>query len=172
MNTPKPEFVKVYDVPTRTISTIPASELAAGMVRIQLNGSDEILWADANELNAAEGQHRHPPFSGARSEKVLYIEQTLREVYPKTYEAWEDGFRRDLHVDQELDLWVRVARCLDDFVTRHHPTPGERQEAFEILGACLNATPTTVFETVRVQLLSRVTAQQLVDTYYSNTRKA
>jgi hypothetical protein len=172
MNDPKPEFVKVYDVPTRTISTIPASELAAGMVRIQLNGSDEVLWADANELNAAQGQHRHPPFTGARREKVLYIEQTLRDVYPKTYEAWEDGFRRDLRVDQELDLWVRVASCLNDFVAHHKPSTAERQEAFEILGACLNCIPTTVFETVRVALLSRATAQQLVDAYFSNSRNA
>lgn len=167
MSTPKPEFVKVYDVPTRTITTIPASELAAGMVRIQLNGSDEVLWADAAELDAAKGEHRHPLFTGARREKVLYIQQTLRDVYPKAYDAWEDGFRRDLHVDQELDLWVRVARCFADYTARHRPTPEERQEAFEILGACLNSTPTTVFETVRVELLSRANAQQLVDAYYS-----
>lgn len=71
MNPSTPEFVKVYDLASRTISTIPASELAAGMVRIQLNGSDEVLWADANQLNAAAGQHRHPPFTGARREKVI-----------------------------------------------------------------------------------------------------
>ncbi len=170
MSNPNTEFVKVYDVATRITTTIPASELTAGMVRIQLNGSDEVLWADAAELDAAQGPHRHPPFSGARREKVLYIEQSLRDVYPKTYEAWEDGFRQDLHVEQELDLWVRVSRCLTEFTERHSPSPDERQEAFEVLGACLNATPTTVFETVSVRLLDRTVAQQLADAFFSNDR--
>ena len=167
MSNPNTEFVKVYDVATGITTTIPASELAAGMVRIRLNGSDEVLWADAAELDAAQGPHRHPPFSGARREKVLYIEQSLRDVYPMTYEAWEDGFRCDLHVDQEIDIWVCVSRYLNDFIEQRHPTSDQRQEAFEILAACMNSTPTTVFETFSVCVLDRTTAQQLVDAFFS-----
>lgn len=166
MSYPKTEFVKVYDVATGTTTTIPASELAGGMVRIQLNGTDEVLWVDAAEINVAQGQHRHPEFSGARREKVLYIEQSLRDVFPKTYEAWEDGFRRDLHVEQELDLWVRASRCLSEFTQRHNPTPEERQEAFDVLVACLNSTPTTVFETMSARLLDRTVAQELADAFF------
>ncbi|HRH94657.1 MAG TPA: hypothetical protein PLB55_01920 [Prosthecobacter sp.] len=170
MSGTKTEFVKVYDFTTRETTTIPATELAAGMVRIRMKGSDEILWADSAQLK--QGTHRHPPFIGALREKILYIEQSLVEVYPKTYEAWEDGFRRDLHAEQEIDLWVGVCRCFDAFSKQYSLAAGERQEAFQILVACLNATPSTVFETVSVRILSRVLAKELVDAFFSNKPNA
>ncbi len=170
MNEPKTELVKVYDPAACTVSMIPVAELAPGMIRIRFGGSDEILWVDAAQLDFVDNEPYHPPFTGARCGKVLYIQKALREAYPKNYEDWEDGFRRDLHVDQELDLWVRVARALNEFAARHHPTPDERREAFEILGACLNTTPTTVFETVSIRLLSRTVAQELVDFFFNDHR--
>lgn len=164
------EFVRVYDFATGEITTIPASELAAGMVRICLDGSDEILWADSAQLKPAD--HRHPPFVGALREKILYIEQSLADVYSKTYEDWEDGFRRDMHPDQEIDLWVHVCRCLGVFVERHSLAPDERQEAFWILAACLNSTPSTVFEIASVEFLGRALAQELVDAFFCDDSDA
>ncbi len=170
MSNTNTEFVKVYDFATSETTTIPASELAAGMIRIHLNNRDEILWVDSSQLKDAQSSHRHPPFTCALREKILYIEQSLSDVYPKTYEAWEDGFRCDLDAEQEIDLWVRVSRCLTEFTERRSPTPDERQEAFGILGACLNSTPTTVFETVAVRLLDRAIAEKLADAFFSNIR--
>jgi hypothetical protein len=164
------EFVKVYDFDTRTTTTIPASELAAGMVRIQISGSDEILWADGAQLK--QGNYRHPLFTGALREQILYIGRSLADVYPKTYEAWEDGFRRDLHADQEIGLWVHLCRHLDAFIEQFTPSPEERQEAFHVLVACLNSTPSTVFETVSVRTLDRTIAQRLADDFFSDNRNA
>lgn len=166
MSNAKTEFVKVHDLTTGETTTIPASELAVGMVRIRFNDSDEILWVDSSQMEAAQSAYRHPPFTGALREKILYIEQSLQDVFPKNYEQWEDGFRRDLHAEQEIDLWVRVSRCLNNFIEHHGPDPEERQEAFKILGACLNSTRSTVFQIVSERLLDRATAEQLADAFF------
>ena len=160
------EFVKVYDAETKTVSTIPASELAPGMVRVQVSGSDEILWMDGSQLKQSE--YRHPPFSGVRREKVLFIADSLKDVSPMTYESWEDGFRRDLHCDQEIDIWLKLCRLFNDFVERHQLNLEEKQEAFSVLSACLSKTPDTVFELVSAKLLDRATAQELVDAFFSS----
>ena len=167
MSNPNTEFVKVYDFVTRTTTTIPATELSSSMIRIQIQGSDEIVWADGEQLAGAQSQQRHGPFTGARREKVIYIEESLRDVYPMTYVAWEDGFRSDLNVDQEIDIWVCVSRCLNEFIERRHPTPEQRQEAFELLAACMNATPSTVFETFSVSALDRAAAERLVNAFFT-----
>jgi hypothetical protein len=164
MDETKTELVKVYDFITRETTTIPASELTAGMVRIQIDGSDEIVWADSAQLK--QGALRHPPFGGALREKILYVQQSLADVYPGTYEFWEDGFRRDLHAEQQIDLWVSVCRCFDSFSEQDSLTAEERREAFQILVACLNTTPSTVFETVSVRALDRSVAQQLADAFF------
>lgn len=168
MSEPNAEFVKMYDLDTRETTLIPAAELAAGMVRIQLGNTGEIVWVDAARLEAAESDHRHPPLSGELREKVLYIAQSLAVVFPKTYEEWEDGFRRDLHVDQEVDIWVRLCRCLKDFTEQRGSSPDEQQEAFEVLAVCMNTTPSTVFETMSPRRLDRATAKQLVDAFFSD----
>lgn len=159
------EFVKVYDFETKATTVIPAAELHAGMVRVRLEGSDEIVWADSSQLKM--GELRHPPFTGAVREMVLYIEQSLADVFPQTYERWEDGFRRDLHVEQEIALWLNLCRCLDSFSAKHDLTSEERQEAFAILVVCMNGTPSTALEAASVHLLDRETAQSLVDEYFS-----
>lgn len=169
MNTPNQELVKLYDVSTGAITTIPSSELAPGMVRIRLDDSDEVLWADVDDLSAHVEQSKiiRPRLTGDRRKKVRFIQKPLRKVCFKTYGEWEDGFRRDMHVDEEIALWVRVARCLNEFTTQHRATPKKRKEAFAFLVACMNGTPTTVFKMVDLDFLSRENAQQLAAAFYS-----
>jgi hypothetical protein len=107
----------------------------------------------------------HPPFSGARRASVLYIERSLRDVYPKTLEEWEEGFRCDRYVDQELELWVRVSRCLND-LTRNGMNPERRRDAFKVLGACLNSTPATVFNRVAVRGLDTAFIQTVANSFF------
>lgn len=167
MNEPKKEIVKVYDFKTKTVTTIPAAELAPGMIRIRISGSEEVLWADASQMSDATSQYWHSPFSGELKEKIVFIQRALSDVYFQTIESWEDGFRQDLHAIQEIDLWFRVAMLYSSFVETHRLNREQKNEAFSVLGACLNGTRNTVFQTISLSSLSRVLAEELANDYFS-----
>jgi hypothetical protein len=167
MSEPNNEFVKVYDFKTKAITTIPAAELAPGMIRIRLSGSDEIYWADASQISDAKSQYWHPPFSGELKEKIVFIQRTLSDVHFQTLEHWEDGFRQDLHAKQEIDLWFRVAMLYSSFAESHRLNREQKHEAFSVLGACLNGTRSTVFQTISLSSLPRVLAEELANDYFS-----
>lgn len=108
----------------------------------------------------------HPVFTGVRREKVLYIERSLRDVYPKTVEEWEEGFRCDWQVEQELGLWVRLARCLAEFTERNNATLEERNDAFQVLAVCMNSTSATVVERLSLRGLDRNGTQELAASFF------
>jgi hypothetical protein len=158
------EFVKVYDFTTGQTTMMPAVELAPGMVRIRVEGSSEIVWADSSQLK--QGEYRHPPFSGEMQQQIQHVRNSLAEVFPKSYEEWEDDFRRDVSVEREIGIWLRVCACLEEFGKRHQLSGEERKDAFRLLVACFNSTPTTVFGTVSLRVLDRGRAQELVDLFF------
>jgi hypothetical protein len=167
MSEAEPEFVKVYDFKTKTVTTIPAAELAPGMVRIQLSGSKEVYWADTSSMGEVTGRQWHPRFTGELKEKIVFIQRALSDVYFSTLEYWEDGFREDLHAKQEIEQWFRVATLYSTFADTHSLNREQKHEAFSVLGACLNGTRSTVFETVKLTLLPRFLAEELADDYFS-----
>ena len=167
MNEPNQEFVRIYDFKTKTITTIPAAELAPGMIRIRLSGSDEIYWVDASQISDAKSRYWHPPFSGALKEQIVFIQRALSDVHFKTFENWEDGFRQDLNAKQEIEIWFRAAMLYSSFAESHHLNREQKHEAFSVLGACLNGTRSTVFETINLNLLPRVLAEELANDYFS-----
>jgi hypothetical protein len=167
MSESKIEFVKVYDFNTKTITTIPAAELSPGMIRVRLVGSDEIYWAHASQLDDAKSRYWHPPFSGELKEKIVFIQRALSDVYFKTLEYWEDGFRQDLHAQQEIETWFRAAMLYSSYVESRPLSRDEKQEVFSILGACLNSTRETIFETVTLKFVPRSEAERLADDFFS-----
>src|SRR5437867_3265790 len=103
----KREMVRVYDLDTGDITTIPAAELAPGMVSATIKGMEGQFWVEASKLN--QGPYRHPPFSEEVRGMLRNIQQILQEVYPLTLEQWEDGFRRDTNAEREIAAWVYLS---------------------------------------------------------------
>jgi len=160
---PKSGFVNVYDFQTKRTSTIPAAELAPGMVRVQLEGG-EVVWAKATDLK--QGPFRHPPFEGEARDLVVQIQKSLEEVYPHTYEFWEDGFRRDANAEREIALWLHISRIHGEFAKTRTTSLAERREAFKVLVGCSTGTKDTALQTVQLLSLSRSDAELLVEKFF------
>ncbi len=157
-------FVKVVDPISGGTKDIPTSELAPGMSYVLAGGSDQPVWLDGSRF--VQGPHRHPPFSGEDRAQILFLQESLSDVHPMSFDAWEDGFRRDLNPDQEIAVWVRAARCLQNFAPHQGASPEKRQEAFTILVACMNGTPETVLELLPRDILDKANGQKLVDSFF------
>ena len=156
-------FVKVYNFQTKQTSTIPAAELAPGMVRVKLE-TGEVVWAKVTDLK--QGPVRHPPFEGEVRELVVRIQKSLEEVYPHTYEFWEDGFRRDANAEREIALWLHISRIHSDFVKSRTTNLEERKDAFHVLVACSNGSEETALQTVQLSSLKQTDAQLLVQKFF------
>jgi len=125
----------------------------------------DAVWVVAAEVNA-ETSYQHPPFKGEKMDNIRYIQRSLREVHPLTYEKWEDGFRRDLNVENEIEAWMHCSRCYNNFVARNALNSAEKKEAFHILAVCMNSTPTTAKEIIVTKMINQKYLDQLIDAYF------
>jgi hypothetical protein len=94
------EAVRVYDLETKTITTIPAQELAPGMIRAKVEGIEGEVFIEAAQMG--ETPYRQPPFSEGIRKRLEEIRNTFVEVRPLSLEEWEDGFRRDTNPEKEV----------------------------------------------------------------------
>ena len=125
----------IYDPDTKEYTEIPESELAPGMVRVQIKGREGVVWVEPGKLHHSD--YRHPPFTGERREKVARIQASFPEIYDKSYEVWEDGFRRDTNPDNEIALWLHIGEVYSTFAKDR--SLEYRHELFSLVIACSNS---------------------------------
>jgi hypothetical protein len=152
------DTVRVYDPDTGRTTTIPARELAPGMIRVGLEG-EGLVWVPAAVMKA--GPIRHPAMPGLRP-LFRRLSETFAEVHPVTPEQWEDGFRRDRYPTKELKLWVRIADAYRHFAGRV-PSADGRRDLFRLLLACANNGRDHALTTVNLTALSRRRAGEVID---------
>lgn len=156
--------MRFYDVDTGKVVAIPASELAPGAVRAEVQGIDGIVWLRGGKLKASPFQH--PPFAEPVRDDIRRIQAAFAEQRPLSFEEWEDGFRRDRNADQEIAIWVHAASVYAEFAGRREWSVAERADGYGVVGACTNASPETVWRIISLSTLSRRHAESIVSRYY------
>lgn len=126
------ELVDMYDTATGRVIRIPKCELAPGMVKAFIEGMEGEYWIDANKLCGADG-FRHPPFDDEIRELVKEIQIHLKEVRPKTYKEWEDGFRKDVDPEKEIAIWLTFARKFSAVTGRKQYSLSQKKDIYTIL---------------------------------------
>lgn len=156
--------VQVYDVPTGKLSTIPARELAPGMMRVTMNGVEGDCWVRPDQLQ--QSPYQHASFDEEARTHLHQIKDALDEVHLMSLEEWEDGFRRDRNAEREIAIWLHIAEVYARLTKDKSLTSGERQDVFRILLACANNPHERVLATAGVQVLSRPEAEAVMEEFY------
>lgn len=153
--------VHVYDFKTKKANTIPAAELAPGMVRVNLVGVGEV-YVKASDISR-DGEYKHPPFNSKLRNLIKdKIQQPLAETRPLTLEQWEDGFRRDNNAEREIAVWVFLADRFTKFSKAENLNRVQRQECFKVmLGYTIDQAH--VLETITLSALTRDQAQRAIE---------
>lgn len=167
---PLGDRVQVYDIPAGTFSTIPARELAPGMVQVEMQGVEGVCWVNPSHLQ--QSAYQHPPFDEETRAYLRQIKAMLDEVYFQTLEQWEDGFRRDRDAEREIAIWLHIAEVYNRLTAEKDLAAGERQDVFRLLLACANNPRERVLATAGVQTLSRPEAEAVVAEFYGPQGKA
>jgi hypothetical protein len=127
-------YVRVYDFVTRRYYNIPACELSSDMIEVKIEGDTHKSWVRKDQLR--KGEYRHPEFDDVRKEKIRTIKANLDEVCCQSREEWEDGFRRDVNPDKEIELWLRIGDVYTNTIAGNNYNETQRQDVFDIVLAC------------------------------------
>jgi hypothetical protein len=155
------EKVRVFDCHTGTLTTIPASELAPGMIRVQIQGIEGDVWVDASQLQAG-GELRHPPLPEPARAAMGRLRETFADVYPRTPEEWEDGFRQDLNMRDQIASWLFMQDMFLHFTAGRDLDPDQKDAIFNVINAFVTNGAKHVLTTATHRTLSRNRVKQMV----------
>jgi hypothetical protein len=149
--------VRVRDVKSKQTVTMPARELAPGMVQAEIVDTTgrvaERVWVDTADV--MDGPIRHPPLTELRP-IFEWFSRLFTTAFPKTPGEWEDGFRVDVNYAKEILLWLHVAEVFEDMTAGRPRNDYREKELLQFLLACLNSGPETArLVTVRVALTDK-----------------
>jgi hypothetical protein len=168
MNTNE-KLVRLYDFDTEEITTIPAAELAPGMVEASIEGLEGTYWINPNNVgNLKQTPFQHGPFDQETRERIIGIMNKLKEVRSLTFKEWEDGFRRDLHADQEIIKWVILSGRYEELAKRHSLIGVQRQLLFRVLLTCSMTAYDKVWHVLDHGDLPVEIARDVVEVFYGH----
>lgn len=88
-------------------------------------------YVDINKLDV------HPPrdhkFSPEILEIIKDIEETLKEVFPQSFEAWVDGFGCDAHPEGEIAFWSCLADKFKEAVKNYPDDTDYHKDIYTVL---------------------------------------
>jgi hypothetical protein len=157
------QMVRFYDVGSRRVVQIPASELRPGVVQAQVQGIEGLVWLLPDQLK--QGELRHGPFGEDIKSYIRQIHEAFGEHRPISFEEWEDGFRRDANPEREIALWCHAADVYTAF-TSAEPSAERRRDVYRCIVACLTTGPETVWHVFKPSVLSRVEAEQVIHRFF------
>ena len=158
------KIVRVYDLVTKKVNSIPAAELAPGMVEVQVDGVGRV-WVNSAQVKSGH-EYKHPAFEpGLRDFIQKEIQKPLAEVRPITLAQWEDGFRRDAEPEQEIGVWCRIADRFVEFSKSEGLNRAQKQECFNIMLHCSTVPAEQVLEVVTLNALTREQALRAIEAY-------
>lgn len=161
------ETEKIIDFITKQVRHVALKDVPHGYICVSID--DQIYWAAREQIQQSE--IRHPPFDGEQQQRIERIVEYFREVYPKDYLEWEDGFRRDSHPGPEIDLWFHIAmsyRRFSEYLKEHR----EKKELFNLLVECSMSAHENIVNTFSDDLLSREFIRQVAQEYFERNLAA
>ena len=165
-NNNKANTVKVYDFTTKTITSIPKSELAPGMVEAYFQALKEKLWIDP-ENAPTDLMLRHPAFDDKRRGQLRKLVKTLKDVNPRTIEEWELAFRCDTNPDSEIAVWMLIAKIHRALCKSKRLNIDQKWQLLELLRQCSVSPFDCIREVISQGNLPAAIITRAIETYYA-----
>ena len=161
---PQKDLVPFHDFATQTTIRIPSAELSPGAVLIQIEGDSVPVYADSAALRI--GEYQHDALSDGAVEAIREFMLEFTDVCSRSYDQWEDGFRRDRNPDREVAGWLHLSRILRVMSDRYRYNLPQRDECFRILVACYTGGRDTVRDRSDPILLPVAQVEEMARFFY------
>ena len=97
---------------------------------------------------------------------MLRLHKSCGRRWRTSVEEGEDGFRRDVHPDSEIDMWLCLGGCYSEHAAEWQDAAA-RKEVFTILVACITRGKEDALTDLGLSILSSDQAQAIVDSYFA-----
>ncbi len=164
------DLVPFYDFQLNRLVHIPAAELRPGCVQVRIEGIEGVhgtVWALPEQLQP--GPIQHPPFPEDIRDYIREIQAAFAEHRSLSFDEWEEGFRRDMHPEREIAIWVHAANIYRLFTSEENDA-ARRYEIYRVLGACMTASPDSVWHIIKLHDLNRAEAERIVRRFYGGEK--
>lgn len=92
----------------------------------------ETIMIDPKKLTP--GPIQHEELSKDQLEKIKSIHKIFEKVYPITLEETIKNFKRDAHIDREINLWLNMKETFVDVMNeKKYSTIEEKKEVFKLI---------------------------------------
>lgn len=159
------EMVPFLDVEAGRVVRIPASELRPHAIQVQLQGSDELVWALPEQLR--QGEIRHAEFNDDVRDDIRRIQAAFAEHRALSFEKWEEDFRRDSNPEREIALWLHAADVYAAFATDEMDAT-RRKEMYRCVVTCMTTGPNAVWKVLQPEVLSHAEAEEIVKRFFGD----
>jgi hypothetical protein len=158
-------LVKIYDAKTKVVTTIPASELAPGMIRVNIEGVGEVF-IEAGAMTYAEEKKLPDGFAEMATAVYEIIGPELNGRLD--LKGWIEGFQTDAHPVTELTTWMTATVVYYEMTHKGEDTADVRRDVFNV---CVSAMTNgrQALEVVELLRLSKARAQAVLDRYAALT---
>jgi len=160
----KSETVPFYDVGAKQVIRIPKSELSPTSIFVDLQGHGRV-YIDASEAKLSD-KKIHPPFEGDLASAIQALVVDLADVYPMSYEQWEDGFRTEPRPEREIAGWSHLSAILKVLTSRYSFDLPRRKACMSVLLACFNGPRESVMNRCDALILSDEHIAQAIKFWY------
>jgi hypothetical protein len=159
--------VRVFDFDTRQVTTIPASELASGMILARVQGIEGQVFVNAAQ--GKEGRFCHPPFPDPVRELLvqMHLDLNLVGAPHETLQELEDSFRQDTNPDKEISLWLVMIGACKRFAAMRPATArplddDQKRDILNVVLAFVNNGADNVLATTTHRTISRSRVKEMV----------
>jgi hypothetical protein len=156
------DTVRFYDSKTNCVSTIPARELAPGIILARVEGIEGEVFVEASQINS-DRPLRHPPFDVEVRALLTTMWDALADVLHMTLEEWEHGFRKDTHPEREIAIWLNIVEAYQHFTAGRPLGLGQKKDIFAVIMNCFNVGVDIALLVTNCATLSKKRQRQIVD---------
>jgi hypothetical protein len=157
--------VSVYDFETKTLQTIPASELAEGYVLAEIKGLDRLVYVKAEGL-LKDLPQRHKSLSEECHSVLRYYVNITKNVDFRSFEDHLKMLLTENDPRRELIVLFHIASVYRHFAKTKIISKESRLKLFQLVLKCSLAERHTVLEIVNVAKESLPLAREIVAYYY------
>ena len=129
---------------------------------ISCNNKAEKINPDTIKINEVVSD-----LSPEQIQKIKIIHQTFSEVDESTLEQMINDFKRDLHPENEIEIWLRMANAYKGYLSKNKKNPEEKKEVFKLILSRSMMNAEEAVENSELKYLSIAEAEEVLS-FYNN----
>ena len=155
-------IVKVYDFKTKQVAEMPQAELAPGYVKAKIAGKEGEYFVNAEDVKLRTTPI-HGEFDAEQKKKMEYLARVFHDVHPLTALEWEHGFRCDQHPENEITLWLRMAKHYLHHTEKRPMSIAAKKDYMNVILQTVTSGEKNVLALVELNVISRSEMKRVIN---------